>query len=324
MPLFQHKPSVKKSIYDRLRSKFKLIPVITKQEFSSKDEFYNAQLNKLDYDVFHPTYYDNYFLNSLKKPFVLTVHDMIHEKYPEYFGTSPDSINKRRLCDVADRIIAISETTKKDIIDIFGTSGDKIKVIHHATNFQSIQSLKPPFNYEEKEYLLFTGNRNAYKNFLTFLIAVAPLLNKNKNLILICTGSGFNDIEKKWINDLQLNHGVKHYYCSNDNELVYLYQNAKCFVFPSLYEGFGLPLLEAFAGKCPVVSSSGGSLKEIAGDAAVYFDPKDIKSIRNSIYKVISDKGLQEELIKAGENRLNGFSWEKCRKETMDLYLRVI
>ncbi|MDX1718754.1 MAG: glycosyltransferase family 1 protein [Salegentibacter mishustinae] len=324
MPLFQYKPPVKKSIYDKLRSKLNLTPVSTKKKFSNKYEFYTTQLNELNFDVFHPTYYDNYFLNSLKKPFVLTVHDMIHEKYPEYFGSSPDSINKRKLCAAADRIIAISETTKKDIIDIFGTSADKIEVIYHATNFDSIQSFKPPFNYEEKEYLLFTGNRNAYKNFLTFLIAVAPLLKQNKNLLLICTGPGFNDIEKKWINDLQLSHRVIHYYCNNDNELVYLYQNAECFVFPSLYEGFGLPLLEAFACKCPVVSSSGGSLEEIARDAAVYFDPKDIKSIRNSVYKVISDKGLQKELIEAGENRLNDFSWEKCRKETMDLYSRAI
>ena len=324
MEAFKAKAPDKKTFYQRLRKKLKPNPVSTNKTFPNKYEFYNTQLNELDFDVFHPTYYDNYFLSSLKKPFVLTVHDMIHEKYPEYFGSSPDSINKSRLCDAADRIIAISETTKKDIIDIFETSADKIEVIYHATNFDSIQSFKPNLDFQEKNYLLFTGNRNAYKNFLTFLIAVAPLLHKSKKLILICTGPGFNDIEKKWINDLQLNHSVKHYYCNNDNELVYLYQNAECFVFPSLYEGFGLPLLEAFAGKCPVVSSSGGSLKEIAGDAAVYFDPKDINSIRNSIYKVISDKGLQKDLIEAGENRLNDFSWEKCRKETMDLYSSVI
>lgn len=323
MPLFQYRPRAKQSIYDRLRSKLKITPVGTKKK-SSKYEFYNAQLNRLDFDVFHPTYYNNYFLKSLKKPFVLTVHDMIHEKFPEYFGFSPDSINKRRLCDAADRIIAISKTTKKDIIEIFGTSANKIEVIYHGTNFKSIQASKPNFNFEIREYLLFTGNRSVYKNFLTFLIAVAPLIRKNKKLILICTGPNFNAIEKKWINDLQLNHIVKHYYCSNDNELAYLYQNAECFVFPSLYEGFGLPLLEAFATQCPVVTSSGGSLKEIAGDAAVYFDPKDVESIRTSIIKVLSDKGLKKELIEAGEDRLNDFSWDKCRKETMDLYSRLI
>ena len=115
-----------------------------------------------------------------------------------------------------------------------------------------------------------------------------------------------------------------HHFCRNDNELVYLYQNAECFIFPSLYEGFGLPLLEAFASKCPVVSSPGGSLKEIAKDAVVYIDPKDVKSIRNSVENVITDQRLKKDLIEAGISRLKDFSWAKCRRETMDLYLSVV
>jgi glycosyltransferase involved in cell wall biosynthesis len=324
MELFKYQPPVKKSFYKRLQLKLKPSTVIARKGYANKYDFYNTQLQDREYDLFHPTYYDTYFLKELKKPFVLTVHDMIHEKYAEYFGPSPDSINKRRLCEAADKIIAISQSTKKDIIDIFGTSEDKIEVIYHATNFDSIQVSKPEFIFSENKYLLFTGSRSAYKNFLTFLIAVAPLLRENKNLILVCTGPELNEIENRWIKDLDLEESVQHYYCNNDNELLHLYQNAECFIFPSLYEGFGLPLLEAFASGCPVVSSPGGSLKEIAGNAAVYFDPKDIKSIRNSIQNVISDSTLKLDLIEAGKIRLKDFSWEKCRKETMDLYAKVI
>ena len=326
MEVFKPKTPEKKTFYNRLRKKLKLVSVSAKKTFPNKYEFYEDQLNKLDFDAFHPTYYDNYFLQTIKrlnKPFVLTVHDMIHEKYPEYFAKSPDSINKRRLCEAADRIIAISETTKKDIIDIFGTSADKIKVIYHATNFDSIQVLKPSINFHQNKFLLCTGNRDAYKNFLTFLLAVAPLLKENKKLILICTGPVFNETEKKWINDLELQESVLHYYCANDNELAYLYRNAECFIFPSLYEGFGLPLLEAFACECPVVCSPGGSLREIAAEAAVYFDPKNLKSIRESINKVISDERLREELIISGKKRLEEFSWDKCRKETLEVYAEL-
>ncbi len=320
MEAFKPKAFTKQTLYNRLRKKLKPKPVSTNKTLPNKYEFYKAQLNELDFDVFHPTYYDNYFLESLKKPFVVTVHDMIHEKYPEYFGQSPDSINKRRVCDAAAKIIAISETTKKDIIDIFGTPADKIKVIYHATNFDSIQMSKPDFNFQHNNYLLFTGNRNAYKNFLTFLLAVAPMLKDNDKLILICTGPVFNEIEKKWIKDLELEESVLHYYCANDNELAYLYSNAECFIFPSLYEGFGLPLLEAFACECPVVCSPGGSLREIAGEAAIYLDPKNLKSIRESIYNVISDEGLKLDLINSGKKRLEDFAWDKCRKETLEVY----
>lgn len=324
MEAYEYRAPDRKNFYEKLR--LKINPALNKpsQRIPGKNEFYQNQLKDRKFDIFHPTYYDNYFLESLDKPFVLTVHDMIHEKYPEYFGLSPDSINKRRLCEKADKIIAISETTKKDLIEVFGTSEDKIEVIYHATNFESVSATQPEFDIKDRRYLLYTGNREVYKNFLTFLVAVAPILIDNKELILICTGPGFNRVEKKWITDLQLEASIKQYYCNNDNELAYLYRNAECFVFPSLYEGFGLPLLESFACECPVVSSSGGALMEIAGEAAVYFNPKNLRSIRESLYKVISDEGLKRDLINLGKKRLENFTWDKCRKATLQVYSGII
>lgn len=310
-----------KTIFQRLRGKIN--HKVVKAD-PNKHDFYRAQIRDIEYDIFHPTYYDNYFLEVLEKPFVLTVHDMINEIYPEYFGLSPDSINKRRLCEKAEKIISVSETTKRDIVNIFGISKDKIEVIYHATNFDSINISKPKFNFHGNKYILYTGNRNAYKNFLTFLLAIGPILKEEKNIILICTGPGFNKIEEKWIKDLELDKYVNHYYCKSDSELAYLYSSAECFVFPSLYEGFGFPLLEAFACGCPVVSSYGGSLKEIGGDAAVYFNPKEILEIRKAIINVLSDSSLRNELILNGRERLKDFSWDKCRKQTEQVYKKIV
>ncbi|NEW78261.1 MAG: glycosyltransferase family 4 protein [Gelidibacter sp.] len=324
MELFVHKIPKKKGLYKRVQSKLNRTLFNEKQTVLNKYDFYNSQIRDLQFDIFHPTYYDNYFLEQLTKPFVITVHDMIHEKYAEYFGNSQDSFNKRKLCNAAAKIIAISNSTKNDLIDVFGIPEEKIDVIYHATNFDSVPAIDPNLNFQDRRYLLYAGNRSIYKNFLTFLIAVSPILKYNKNLHLVCTGPDFTTIENSWIEELGIKSKVNNYFCQSDGELVHLYNNAECFVFPSLYEGFGFPLLEAFACNCPVISSSGGSLKEIAGNAAIYFDPKDIISIRNSIQNVISDGTLKLDLIEAGKIRLKDFSWEKCRKETMDLYAKVI
>jgi len=179
-------------------------------------------------------------------------------------------------------------------------------------------------NFKGRPYLLFTGNRSIYKNFLTFLIAVSPILKNNKDLHLVCTGPDFTAIENKWLEEMEIKSKVISYFCQSDGELVHLYKNAACFVFPSLYEGFGFPLLEAFACDCPVVSSPGGSLKEIAGNAAVYFNPKDIQEMRQSINNVLTDEVLRKNLVEAGKQRLKDFSWDKCRKETNLLYSKLV
>ncbi len=323
MELFANQFPKKKNLHQRVQSKLNRTLFNEKPIVPNKYEFYNSQLRDLEFDIFHPTYYDNYFLNNLKTPFVLTVYDMIHEKYAEYFGNSQDSFNKRKLCNSASKIIAISNSTKKDLIDIFNIPKEKIEVIYLATDYASITSIKPKFDID-RSYILFTGNRSIYKNFLTFLIAVAPILKNNKDLHLICTGPDFTTIENRWLEEMEIKAKVICYFCQSDGELVHLYKNAECFVFPSLYEGFGFPLLEAFACDCPVVSSPGGSLKEIAGNAALYFDPKDIREMRQSINNVLSDEVLKKDLVESGKQQLKDFSWDKFREETNLLYSKLV
>lgn len=283
------------------------------------------QIAQRKFDLFHPTYYNNYFLRHIHKtPFVLTIYDMIHELYPEYFMGDKTALLKRQLFDNAQHVITISETTKNDIVQFYNCSVNKVEVVHLASSLISVEQqdslkhLKIPENY-----ILFVGDRRIYKNFLFFVNAIASLLKANDELFLICTGRHFSDAEIEFFEQQGLAGKIMQIFAS-DEELVALYSNARVFVFPSLYEGFGLPVLEAFSCGCPAVLSHTGSLPEIAGDAALYFDPKSVSDIRNTINKVLSSDSLRENLIQKGKQQLNKYSWSKTVKETHKIYRKII
>jgi glycosyltransferase involved in cell wall biosynthesis len=272
---------------------------------------------KKDFDVFHPTYYNPYFIKYIKKPFVLTVYDMIHELFKEYFGSDKETIaNKKKLILASNNIIAISENTKNDLIKIFPEVENKITVVYLGFSFQQLKE-----NMSKENYILFTGARWGYKNFFIFIQAVAPLLIKY-NFNLICTGQPFNDEENILLNNLQITNRTSCIFAS-ENQLSELYSKAAAFVFPSLYEGFGIPILEAFACNCPTILSNTSSMPEVGGDAAVYFDPYSIDDMRKQIERVITSKTLQNEFVKKGKEQVKKFSWEKCAKETMEVYKKL-
>lgn len=273
------------------------------------------------YDIFHPTYYDPYFLEFTKKPFVLTVHDMIHEIYREYLSMSDrTTYNKRLLCEKASQIISVSHQTKADLVELFKIPEEKIRVIYLASNFDKVIPRRPENAGHLTNYILFTGNRDLYKNFYFTLIALADILKADKDLQLLCTGYGLFNDEIQFFKDLGIARQVHHIYLKNDQELAWAYQNAKIFIFPSLYEGFGLPMLEAFASKCPVVASNGGSLPEVGGKAALYFNPKSSKQIQDAAVKALYDNATRSDLIAEGEKQFAKFSWDKCRAETINVY----
>jgi len=291
------------------------------------DRVSKRALKKKDFDVFHPTYYDDFFLNNLKsKPFVVTFYDMIHEKFSHQFEDLKSDIkiynNKKRLLEHSSKIIAISETTKKDIIEIFDVDSSKINVIYLGNSLQN-------FNLDanrliEEEYILFVGNRGSYKNFTFFIKAIGPLLISN-NLKAICAGGGnFSLTELSLLKQLGLEDRVFFKKIWNDDVLANYYNNALFFCFPSLYEGFGIPVLEAFACGCPALLSTGGSLPEIGGNAANYFDPADADSLQKSANELINNQSLRESLRKKGYNRLKEFSWDKTFEDHLEVYKAVI
>ena len=285
------------------------------------------ELKKENFNVFHPTYYDDYFLSNIKnKPFVVTFYDMIHEKFCNQFESLKLDTklfdNKRRLLERANKIIAISETTKKDIIEIFDVDENMIDVVYLGSSLENLSIINEKIIKED--YILFVGNRSIYKNFNFFISSVADLLLQS-HLKLVCAGGGdFTIEEEKLIASLGLENLVISKKIINDDVLSNFYKHALFFVFPSLYEGFGIPVLEAFACDCPILLSDGGSLKEVGGDAALYFDPTNEYSLRNAINELIGDESLRKNLKQKAKIRLNEFSWNKTFDETLEVYKSIM
>lgn len=287
--------------------------------YSFNKRYTKFLLEKNRFDVFHPTYYDAYFLPYLKRPFVLTVHDMTHELFPEFFPQNDPFITyKREVIEKADHIIAISTATKKDLQDIYGVHEGKISVIHHGLyKINGSDEAEPVL---PARFILFVGARNGYKNFSRFITACAPLLREDRDLRVICAGGGrFNLAERELLHRNRLTAAVVQMQV-NDSRLKNLYEKATLFVYPSLYEGFGLPLLEAFHNNCPVAVSNTSCFPEVGGDAVVYFDPYVPEDILRAIKALTADKELREKLSLKGQNRLRYFALEDCMRKTMDVY----
>lgn len=286
-------------------------------------------IGKGNFDILHPSYYNPYFIKYAKKPVVITVHDMIHERLPEYLHPGDNYVRYKRLCiENAAHIIAISETTKRDLREFLNIEESRITVVHHGFQMNGISSSdqkeKTSTPYSEAEYLLFVGNRSSYKNFPTFLTAVSSLLHAEKKLKVYCAGGGaFEVAEQEQILRLKLEDKIVQLN-PTDDQLTNLYQNARAFIFPSLYEGFGLPILEAFKNNCPVIASDHACFREIGGDAIAYFNPHDPHSILKAIQDSITNSTVSAHLIKNGQHQLRKFTIETCMDKTMAVYSNLV
>lgn len=279
-------------------------------------------LKKSDFDVFHPTFYDSYFLPYLKeRPFVLTVHDMMPELFPQYYSRDDSQIiQKKLLCPLATHIHVPSNRTKEDLVNILNISPEKITVIPHGYR-QAYSSMDVSSIKNEKPYILYVGTRNAYKNFVPFVHVCSDIIKDYPEIQVVCTGPAFTDNEKRLFSELKIDKNFIHLYVT-ERELCSLYQHAVAFIYPSLYEGFGMPILEAFANNCPVLLNNASCFPEVAGDAAVYFDLNDEKS---DLYdKIIYVYTLSEEerktLIDRGQKRLLFFSWKESAQKLETVY----
>jgi glycosyltransferase involved in cell wall biosynthesis len=290
------------------------------------NNLYNVyDISKLNFDVYHPTYYDAALAQKVKKiPVVATFHDLIHEKlaskFPELQHDAAIIKKKQDLLKCATKIIAVSENTKKDLIEIYNVDPSRIGVIHLGSSFQQykIEPLK-----DISPYLLYIGNRSAYKNFLPFLSATARVLKKHQ-VKLVCAGGGaFTSAELEFIEKLGVTSLISQE-AITDLKLHNLYANAIGMVFPSLYEGFGIPVLEAFSCGCPCILSNNSSLPEVAGDAAIFMDPNDPESMSDAVEKFIENSSLRNDLALKGYERLSGFSWKKNVSQTLSLYKSLL
>lgn len=287
--------------------------------------FENIYMNSANFDIYHPTYYMKGLKQNMKIPMVITVYDMIHEIYPDQFRDSGAVIEaKKRAISLADTVIAISENTKKDLIKIYDVPEKKIKVVYLAN---SLQSPSPQITDELKKklelkhpYILYVGDRKKYKNFK--ILFDSYMSDFSDDFDLVCFGGEpfkydeLNRINRKIKKSLiQLN--------GSDESLASLYKNAFCFVYPSFYEGFGIPPLEAMSMGCPVIASNASSIPEVVGDAAILFDPNSIDELIGAI-KLLYNKPKRNELIKLGFEQEKKFNWDKMANETLDIYKSIL
>jgi glycosyltransferase involved in cell wall biosynthesis len=302
---------------------------LLQSKYGSKTYLINQQyckylLNKGNYDILHPTYYDPYFIKRNKKPLVITVHDMTHERLPEYFwAEDPLTYNKRLNIESADQIVAISETTKSDLLKYSNVDPSKIKVVYHGIDLKSELIFEIIPNIPE-QYFLYVGDRSGYKNFYLFLNAFKELSRRYPSIEMILTGGGPIAIaDKELIIRLKLDTKIRHLNVS-DGELNYLYKNAVAFVYPSLHEGFGLPILEAFKAECPVILSDTDCFKEIGKESVNYFSSYDQESLIHSMDTLLNDSAFRVQLITKGSQRLLDFPIQTSLEKTFNIYKSLL
>jgi glycosyltransferase involved in cell wall biosynthesis len=271
---------------------------------------------------------------------VVTVHDLAFKIFPQYF-TQKDLAKLNKLSDLAiknaDRIIAVSECTKKDILRFFPQiSKEKIIVIHHGVDaglfqkdisFSESEKILSAYDLKPKKYILYVGAIQPRKN-LGVLISAFEEIKKSredqKDLKLVIAGAPAwksNGTLKK-IADSEFKNDIVITGTLDFEKLPIFYRNAKMFVFPSLYEGFGIPVLEAMAAKIPVICAKNSSLVEAGGEAAVYFETESSQNLADCMEKIFANGEFEKELVQKGIEHVKNFSWEKSAQKTLDSLLK--
>lgn len=280
---------------------------------------------------FSPAHYLPYFCPV---PQVVTIHDLAYLYFPEDFikkdlwqlkNWTKFSVNK------ANKVIAVSKTTKKDIVKYYKIDENKVSVIYNgfektvgaktsAVKHSDIK-LARTAEVKPKKYILFVGTIQPRKNLEVLIDAFSKFSQINIDFKLVIVG------KKGWLykspfekaRSMKLEDKVIFAGHISDEELIWYYKNAFCLVLPSLYEGFGIPVLEAMSYGCPTVLSMSSSLPEIGDDASLYFDPKDSDDLLEKLLALKDNKKLRKELISKGKQRIKNFSWEKSGQETLEI-----
>jgi glycosyltransferase involved in cell wall biosynthesis len=260
---------------------------------------------------------------------VVTIHDLVWRHAPETMKSFSRFLDAKFMPDaikIADQVIAVSESTERDLVSEIPEAKGKVKVIYEANSLDFVDFSKK-FDKVDGEYILFVGTLEPRKNLARLVKAYSMLSEslRNKFSLVIVGGKGWgNENLELIIDQLNIKKFVKFFgYLSND-ELVNVYSNAYLFVMPSLYEGFGLPLLEAMNFGVPVVTSNNSSMPEVGGDAAILVDPNNVVSIKNGIESVVLNPKVRTELSYNGFERSKLFSWNKASKETIDVFEKAI
>ncbi len=265
---------------------------------------------------------------------VVTIHDLgaeflpVYHRFPQkfYLNWSTSYVAKH-----ATHLLAVSKSTKKDLMKQFGVEEKRVSVVHEGIdtevfskrNAKEVEITKQKYGLNRR-YILFVGTIQPRKNLVGLIQAFSKAKLRNTDLVL-AGGRGWLDSDIYPSPEKQgIENRVKFLGFIPDEDLPALYSGAAAFTFPSLYEGFGLPILEAFACEVPVLTSKGGATEEIAGGAALLINPKNVDDISDGLRKVVEDHTLRASLIKKGQERVGQFSWEKTAIETLKVLEKVV
>lgn len=278
-------------------------------------------------DIIHATYYTRSLLYGLRKPVVFTAYDMIHEAWSDDIDPQGFARRQKKYCfEHAAAIPCISNSTRNDLLSLYPHLESKVSVIYLAgtPKLAAIEPMHSSYDLSKQIYLLYVGGRTSYKNFSRFVRAFTQISCKCSSVRLKVAGAPFTEDEINMLNALKINDKVDIYPNVADSFLCALYRNALSFVYPSLYEGFGLPVLEAMSLNTPVLASNISSIPEVAGNAALLFDPWSVVSIADAILQIVNRPELREDLRRKGAIQCKKFSWEKTAQEYLSLYCKVV
>lgn len=279
------------------------------------------RLRRGDYDIYHPTNFDTFGLTALgSRPMVITYHDtnfLTAHNYNRRMARLQAEAVRR-----ADRIIAVSENTRRDLLAHFDIAADKVVVIHHGVSRLSADDLSESHS-PDYPYILFVGLRHAFKNFTSFVRAFALVAPHHPELRVVCTRTPFTHEEHQLFRQLGIDNRMR-VAVADEATLARLYTDAEMFVFPSKYEGFGMPILEAMSYGTPCLLAEASCFPEIAGDAALYFPPDDTEAMAAAIEKMLCSPSLRRLYSARGRKRASLFTWERCAEKHIELYTSML
>lgn len=273
------------------------------------------------------------YLKSIKSPLLLniantaplfysnkisTIHDIAFEIYPEMFSLPFRVFYKfliPRLYKHSKSVFTVSEFSKKEILRLYGDKGQNIHVIYNGIS----NVFKPNDTKKTEKFILAVSSLNKRKNFNNLLKTFNEITELPDIKLYLIGGINRNFTDQGLTDLINSNNNIKFIGRVSDDELVNLYSSAEVFVFPSIYEGFGIPPLEAQSCGCPVVASNVTSIPEVCGESVLYFNPYDIADMKETLLKVLSEQGLKDKLVNKGFENINRFSWEKSANKILNI-----
>jgi len=295
----------------------------------------SKNVNKLHLDIYHGLS-NEIPLNSnlMKAKKIVTVHDLIFMRYPEFYNSADRkmyTLKTKKSCALADAIVAVSHQTKNDLIELLNVPEEKIHVVYQTCdeNFfnqkEYTTSEHSPEKYLPENYILYVGTIEQRKN-LSALVRAIHELDKSMQVTLVVVGkeTSYAKEVNSYVERYGLEKRVIFMKSVNNSLMPLIYKKAKAFVYPSLYEGFGIPIIEALASNVPVITTRGGCFTESAGPGSVFVDPENADELAEAISYVLTDENKREQMISDGYAYAQQFRPEICADNMFNLYKKLL